>query len=86
MSSDPLQQVCDLIKGDLSLERVRDIKEQLLKEKSVVEYQLNKESDKYYGEVEESLKLLNLSKNSVTSIKQQINEVNKLGNDKSICN
>ena len=59
MSSDPLQQVCDLIKGDLSLERVRDIKEQLLKEKSVVEYQLNKESDKYYGEVEESLKLLN---------------------------
>ena len=81
MSSDPLQQVCDLIKGDLSLERVRDIKEQLLKEKSVVEYQLNKESDKYYGEVEESLKLLNLSKNSVTSIKQQINEVNKLGND-----
>lgn len=25
MSSDPLQQVCDLIKGDLSLERVTEI-------------------------------------------------------------
>ena len=56
--SENIQKVSDLIKDDLSLERIKDIKEQLSKEKSTIEYQLGKESEHYYGLVEESLSLL----------------------------
>ncbi|CAL9729645.1 exocyst complex component Sec6p [Monosporozyma unispora] len=78
--------VSDLIKDDLSLERINELKENLLKQKSTIEYQLDKESSKYYGHVEESLKMLNISKKSVQSIKDAINEVNKssLENEEAI--
>lgn len=69
--------ISDLIKDDLSLERINELKETLLKQKSNIEYQLNKESSKYYGHVQESLKMLNISKKSVKSVKDAISEVNK---------
>ncbi|CCD25307.1 SNARE-binding exocyst subunit SEC6 NDAI_0E04900 [Naumovozyma dairenensis CBS 421] len=79
MSSIP--KISDLIKTDLSLERIRDIKEQFLKQKSTIEYQLNKESEKYYGNVQESLNLLNTSQKSVNAIKERLNDVDKLSKE-----
>lgn len=76
--------VSDLIKDDLSLERIRELKETLLKQKSTIEYQLNKESTKYYGNVQESLSMLNLSQRSVQSIRDSINEVNKSSEENEV--
>lgn len=78
MSSEALQKISTLLKDDLSPERVRDIKDQLTKQKSTVEYQLNKESSKYYGNVEKSLSLLNLSQKSVKDIQGRLQDVNQL--------
>lgn len=76
--SENIQKVSDLIKDDLSLERIKDIKEQLSKEKSTIEYQLGKESEHYYGLVEESLSLLSVSQDSVKTIREKMQEVDKL--------
>ncbi|CCC70406.1 hypothetical protein NCAS_0E03360 [Naumovozyma castellii] len=76
-----LQQVPELIRDDISLEKIRDIKQQLMKQKSTVEYQLNKESDKYFSSIQESLQLLNLSQKSVTSIREKLDDVNKLSEE-----
>ncbi|AQZ14498.1 SEC6 (YIL068C) [Zygosaccharomyces parabailii] len=78
MSSDILVKVSALVKDELSLEKIRDVKEQLIKEKSANEYELNKESEKYYKSVEDGLKLLNLSQRSVKEIRDGLDEVNKL--------
>lgn len=78
MPPDALQKISILLKNDLSPERIREIKDQLIKQKSTAEYQLNKESSKYYGNVEESLSLLNLSQNSVKDIQGRLQEVNQL--------
>ena len=74
----PNTNLSNILKDDLSLERIKELKENLLKERSTIEYQLNKESSKYYGHIQESLKMLNISKKSVQSIKDGINEVNRL--------
>lgn len=68
----------EILQDDLSLERINELKENLSKQRSTIEYQLHKESSKYYGHIQESLKMLNISKNSVQSIKDDINEVNQL--------
>ncbi|EDO14543.1 hypothetical protein Kpol_259p6 [Vanderwaltozyma polyspora DSM 70294] len=80
-SAENLQKVSDLIKHDLSLERVKFIKDQLKKEKSTLEYQLSKESDKYYELVENSLELLNISQDSVKTIREKLEDVNKLSSE-----
>ncbi|GCE99069.1 SNARE-binding exocyst subunit S6 [Zygosaccharomyces mellis] len=78
MSSEILERVSSLIKDELSLEKIRDVKEQLIKEKSASEYELQKESQKYYKSVEDGLKLLNLSQKSVKDIKNGLDDVDKL--------
>lgn len=75
------ESISDLISTDLSLERIREIKDSLLKQKSTIEYQLDKESKKYFDDIQQSLKLLNLSQKSVNSIKGSINNVNKLSEE-----
>lgn len=75
------ENISDLISNDLSLDRIKEIKEDLLKQKSTIEYQLDKESKKYFDDIQKSLKLLNLSQKSVTSIKASINDVNKLSEE-----
>ncbi|CCH60271.1 hypothetical protein TBLA_0C04750 [Henningerozyma blattae CBS 6284] len=81
MSSDALKEVANLIKDDISLDRIKDIKDQLTKKKSTLDYQLNKESDKYYGYVKESVEKLNASQESVKSIRERLDDVNKLSNE-----
>lgn len=81
MSSDTLQRISALIKDDLSPERIKDIKEQLSKQKSTVEYELSKESSEYYGYVENSLSLLDLSQKSVKNIRERLDDVNNLSHE-----
>ncbi|CCK72783.1 SNARE-binding exocyst subunit SEC6 KNAG_0L01630 [Huiozyma naganishii CBS 8797] len=75
------QNVSELLKDDLSLDRVRDIKEQLIKQNSTTEYQLSKESSKYLGYIEEAFKMLNVSQKSVNFVRESISEVNKLSEE-----
>ncbi|QLG73258.1 hypothetical protein HG535_0E03420 [Zygotorulaspora mrakii] len=78
MSSEALQRISVLIKDDVSPERVRSVKEQLIKQKSTIDYQLDKESSTFYGNVEKSLTSLNLSQQSVKNIRERLEEVNSL--------
>lgn len=78
MPSETLQKISVLLKGDLSPERIRVTKDQLSKQKSTLDYELNKESSKYFDHVEESLSLLNLSQKSVKNIERQLHEVDEL--------
>lgn len=75
------QNLSELVKDDISPERIRDIKSQLLKQKSAIEYQLSKESERYFGDVQQSLGLLNISQKSVSSIRDSINDINKLSDE-----
>ena len=70
--------ISSLIKDDLSLEHIRDIKEQLAIQKSTINYQLNKESNKHFNQIQDSLQLLNISQKAVTTIHDKIAEINKL--------
>ncbi|CCE64920.1 hypothetical protein TPHA_0J00980 [Tetrapisispora phaffii CBS 4417] len=76
-----IEKVSDLLKDDISLEKISGIKEQLIKEKSTLEYQLSKKSDHYYGLVEEGLNLLDISQESVKVVRQSLNDVNKLSTE-----
>ncbi|CCF60709.1 hypothetical protein KAFR_0L01010 [Kazachstania africana CBS 2517] len=79
--SGTVQKISELIKDDLSLERIREIKEQLLNQKSTIEYQLNKESEKYYGYIQDSLNLLNTSQKVLGSMRDRMQDVNKLSDE-----
>ncbi|QLQ80596.1 hypothetical protein HG537_0D05970 [Torulaspora globosa] len=78
MSSETLQKILVLLKDDLSPERIRAIRDQVSKQKSTLDYQLDKESSKYFKHVEESLSLLNLSQRSVKNTERRLHEVDEL--------
>lgn len=71
----------NLLKNDISLEKIREIKDQLTKKRSTVDYQLSKVSEKYFEDLQDSLKLLNLSQKSVQSIRDEITEISKLSEE-----
>ncbi|KAL3232922.1 Exocyst complex component SEC6 [Nakaseomyces bracarensis] len=71
----------DLLKDELTIERIRDLKEQLLKEKSTIDYQLGKESTKNFEDVKESIQLLSISQKDINEIQEQLAKVKKLSND-----
>lgn len=73
--------VLSLLKNDLSLEKIRELKDQLVKQRSTVDYQLNKESEKYFEDLKDSLKLLNVSQKSVASIRDEIDDISKLSEE-----
>lgn len=75
------QDISKLIKDDLSLDRIRDLKSQLIRQRSTVDYQLNKETEKYFDYVRESLQLLNISRKSVDSVRDDINDITKLSKE-----
>lgn len=81
MSSQVLQRVSELIKEEPSLERIKEIKEQLAKEKSTVEYQLDKESAKHFKDAVSSFELMNLSQKSVRSLREKIAKVDTLSKE-----
>ena len=75
------QDISKLIKDDLSLDRIRDLKSQLIRQRSTVDYQLNKETEKYFNYVRESLQLLNISRKSVDSVRDDINDITRLSKE-----
>lgn len=78
MPSETLEKIFVSLQDDLSPERIRVIKDQLSKQKSTLDYQLNKESSKYFDHVDESLSLLNLSQKSVKNTRRRLNDVDEL--------
>ncbi|CAB4254009.1 similar to Saccharomyces cerevisiae YIL068C SEC6 Essential 88kDa subunit of the exocyst complex, which mediates polarized targeting of secretory vesicles to active sites of exocytosis [Maudiozyma barnettii] len=76
-----VENLSGLLKNDISLEKIREIKDQLIKQHSTVDYQLSKVSEKYFEDLQDSLKLLNLSQKSVTSIRDEISDINKLSKE-----
>ena len=73
--------LADILKDEVSLERVKELKDQLLKEKSTIDYQLSKESNKNYEAVQESIKLLNISQKDVIEVKDQLSKVKTLSDE-----
>ncbi|SMN19926.1 similar to Saccharomyces cerevisiae YIL068C SEC6 Essential 88kDa subunit of the exocyst complex, which mediates polarized targeting of secretory vesicles to active sites of exocytosis [Maudiozyma saulgeensis] len=75
------ESLSSLLKNDISLEKIREIKNQLIKQRSTVDYRLSKVSEKYFEDLQDSLKLLNLSQKSVGSIRDEISDINKLSEE-----
>lgn len=73
--------ISGLLKDDISLERIRELKNQLIKQRSTVDYQLSKVSEKYFEELQESMQLMSESQKSVVSIRDEINDVNTLSEE-----
>ncbi|SCU95791.1 LAME_0F13498g1_1 [Lachancea meyersii CBS 8951] len=81
MSTYALQRVSELLKDDSTFERTREIKSQLQKEKSTVEYQLNKESKKSLDSVVDNLKKVQLARKNVHNLRDKLGEINRLSQD-----
>lgn len=81
MSEYALQRVSELIKDEPSLERIREIKGQIAKEKSTVEYQLDKESKRCLGNVTSSLEKMHIARKNVRQLKEKLQEVNTLSQE-----
>lgn len=81
MSKYSLQKVSELLKDEVSLEKIREIKEQLAKEKSTVDYQLSKESTKNFQDVVVSLEKLNIAQKNVRFLKDKLRDVNTLSEE-----
>lgn len=81
---DAVQEAANLIKDDLTLERVREVKDQLAKQRSTVDYQLSKEQEKYFGLIRSALSSLSDSQKSISSIREHIEKVNELSSSSKI--
>ncbi|SCU79978.1 LAFA_0B06810g1_1 [Lachancea sp. 'fantastica'] len=81
MSTYALQRVSELLKDDSTAERTREIKSQLQKEKSTVEYQLNKQSKKSLDNVSDNLKKVQLARKNVHDLRGKLSEIHRLSQE-----
>lgn len=78
MSSQVINKISDLIKDDPSLDRIKYVKELLIKEKSTIDYQLNKESNSRFKDVLSSVEISNSTQKSVKLLKEKLNTIGQL--------
>ncbi|SCU91514.1 LADA_0F10440g1_1 [Lachancea dasiensis] len=81
MSAYALQRVSELLKDDATLERTRESRNQLLKEKSTIEYQLNKESKRCLDNVTSNLERIQLTRKNVRNLRNKLGEVSSLSRE-----
>ncbi|AET38975.1 SNARE-binding exocyst subunit SEC6 Ecym_3494 [Eremothecium cymbalariae DBVPG len=81
MDAKVLQKVSELIKDESSLRDISKIKEQLIKDKSTIEYQLNKLSKSRYDEVQNCLEMISSATNYVNSLRDNLRNIDKLSQE-----
>lgn len=78
MSSPEIQRVAKLLKDDVSVDKIRKIRENLIKEKSTIEYQLNKQSRKRFQDAQSCLQLMTQSQRNMRLLKEKLKKVDSL--------
>ncbi|AAS51181.2 ACL047Wp [Eremothecium gossypii ATCC 10895] len=81
MEATAAQKVLELVKDESSLADIARIKEQLVKEKSTVEYQLHKISKVRYEDVYNCLELVSSTTGSVQSLREKLRNVDRLSQE-----
>ncbi|SCU82551.1 LANO_0B06678g1_1 [Lachancea nothofagi CBS 11611] len=81
MSAYALQRISELLRDESSFEKTKEIRSQLQKEKSTVEYQLNKESKKSLNNVISNLEKIQLARKNVRSLRDKLGKVNSLSQE-----
>lgn len=76
-----MQKVSELIPDETSLGNIAQIKEQMLKDKSTVEYQLEKESKSRFAEVQRCLEIVNAGTRYTDILREKLKNIGKLGKD-----
>ncbi|CAR21220.1 SNARE-binding exocyst subunit SEC6 [Lachancea thermotolerans CBS 6340] len=81
MADYALQRVSELIKDEPSIDRIRELVNQITKEKSTIDYQLNKDSKKSLNDVTSSLDRMHLARKNVRMLKDRLREVSTLSQE-----
>ncbi|AMD19977.1 HCL174Cp [Eremothecium sinecaudum] len=76
-----MQRISDFIKDDSNLENLAQIKEQIKKEKSTVEYQLTKLSKSRYGEIQKCLETISNSTVVVDALREKLRSIDRLSKE-----
>lgn len=81
MSSTELQRLSELLKDDVSIEKIRKVRDNLIKEKSTIEYQLNKQSKARFNDVQLCLQLMTQAQRNMKALKDDLHKVDNLSKE-----
>lgn len=81
MPSSEIERISQLLKDDVSTESIRKVRENLIKEKSTVEYQLNKQSKARFQDAQSCLQLMTQAQRNMKSLKDDLRKVDSLSKE-----
>ncbi|CDO93076.1 unnamed protein product [Kluyveromyces dobzhanskii CBS 2104] len=81
MPSPEIERISQLLKDDVSVEGIRKIREGLIKQKSTVEYQLNKQSKARFQDAQSCLQLMTQAQRNMKSLKEDLRKVDGLSKE-----
>ncbi|KAH3902742.1 SNARE-binding exocyst subunit SEC6 SCDLUD_000330 [Saccharomycodes ludwigii] len=76
-----LKKVSQLIKDEVALGSITEIKEQLIKEKSTIDYQLRRSTEVHFDTIQSGFDALTSSQKYVTSLKNKVHTIHELSEE-----
>lgn len=81
MPSSEIERISQLLKDDVSIESIRRVRDNLIKERSTVEYQLNKQAKARFQDAQSCLQLMTQAQRNMKSLKNDLQKVDHLSKE-----